>query len=338
MNENLPDDDLRRLIHDAASGIRPQGTLDDITNRTQEVDPMARRWFLPVIAAATVMALAIGGAVWLAQDKSPAGGTGPLGQQTPTNGVSTSARAVPIYFVGDAAQGPRLYREFQKQNVCEYDGCLLMASARAAVAGNPIDPDYQAPWPAGAFVDSAKFDGDTIVINLKGDVHGLPSGMESAAANLAVQQLIYSAQAGLNQGRVPVQLLIDGNHTDTVLGVPAAEPLSAAADDLEVLAPVQISSPVNGATVKPGDLEVTGVAAAFEANVSWELLVGGDAVVDQGHATAAECCTLSPYSFTIKNLQPGSYTLVVHDTDESGQGRPVNQDSKDIVVSETVVK
>jgi hypothetical protein len=98
------------------------------------------------------------------------------------------------------------------------------------------------------------------------------------------------------------------------------------------MAPVQVTSLLNGQTVPAGDLEVEGVAAASEANVQWELLVGGDAVVQSGFATAAECCTLSPYSFTVKDLQPGTYTLVVHDSDESGEGRPTNQDSKEIVV------
>ena len=79
-------------------------------------------------------------------------------------------------------------------------------------------------------------------------------------------------------------------------------------------------------------MTVEGRASTFEANVVWELRVGGDAVVQHGFTTAAECCTLSPYRFTIKDVQPGTYTLVVHDTDESGGRRPVNSDSKEIVV------
>jgi hypothetical protein len=152
--------------------------------------------------------------------------------------------------------------------------------------------------------------------------------MSQGDAELAVQQLIYSAQAGLGKGRVPVQLLLDGKHTDTVLGVPAAEPLAAANPD-DVLAPVQIDAPAEGAEVE-GTFTVTGRAAAFEANVVWELKQG-DAVVKDGFATAQECCTLSPYEFEV-TAPPGDYTLVVHDTDESGEGRPVNQDTKEITV------
>ena len=91
-----------------------------------------------------------------------------------------------------------------------------------------------------------------------------------------------------------------------------------------------IESPAQGATV-PTTFTVTGRAATFEANVVWELK-RGDATVRNGFTTAQECCTLTPYSFTV-NAPPGDYTLVVHDTDESdGEGIGTSQDTKDITV------
>jgi hypothetical protein len=152
--------------------------------------------------------------------------------------------------------------------------------------------------------------------------------MSQDDAELAVQQLIYSAQAGLGKGRLPVQLLLDGKHTDAVLGVPASEPLAAASPD-KVLAPVQIDDPAENAQVS-GTFTVTGRAATFEANVVWELKQGSTVVKD-GFTTATECCTLSPYSFEV-TAPAGIYTLVVHDSDESGEGRPVNQDTRTITV------
>ena len=63
----------------------------------------------------------------------------------------------------------------------------------------------------------------------------------------------------------------------------------------------------------------------------WELKQG-DRVVRNGFTTATECCTLSPYTFTVTH-PPGDYTLVVHDTDESdGEGIGTSQDTKDITV------
>jgi hypothetical protein len=81
----------------------------------------------------------------------------------------------------------------------------------------------------------------------------------------------------------------------------------------------------------PTRFEVSGQAATFEANVVWELMAG-DKVVRQGFTTAQECCTLSPYTFTV-TAPAGEYTLVVHDTDESdGEGVGTSQDTKRIIV------
>ncbi len=99
----------------------------------------------------------------------------------------------------------------------------------------------------------------------------------------------------------------------------------------EKLSPVQVDTPSDGATVD-SPFSVTGRAAAFEANVQWELLQGST-VVKQGFTTAEECCTLSPYSFEV-TAPPGSYTLVVHDEDASGgaEGAGQVEDTKRVIV------
>ena len=299
---------------------------------------MSKRWFLPTLAVAAVMAAVVGGAFWLVNDDD----AGPTASGTPTTSVpstspSTSGsagpaeiagRAVPVYYVGDTAHGTKLYREFQRQDVCPEVACLLKASAVAAVNGDPADHEYRTLWPSGSTVGKVSADDTTIVIDLASGVHDRPAGLSADDADLAIQQLVYSAQAAVGKGRLPVQLLINGQHTDTVLGVPTSEPL-AAADPDDVLAPVQIDNPSNGSTVSK-TFTVSGRAATFEANVVWELTENGK-VVDHGYTTAQECCTSSPYSFEV-TAPPGTYTLTVHDTDESGEGRPVNQDTKEIVV------
>jgi len=332
-DDKTPDDrDLRELLQQTAAGITPHGSLEDIKERAMANNK--RRWVFPAVAAAAVMALVVGGIGWmLNDDEKPSGSTGPVvSPSADATGTTetTGPRAVPVYYAGDSAHGLRLYREFQSHETCATAGCMAMAAIQATLSGAPEDPDYRTLWPRGSGVDSVESAPDLIWIDLKGDLHDRPAGMPQADADLAIQQLIYSAQAGYGKGRVPVQLVLDGKRTDTILGVPASEPL-AAADEADVLAPVQISSPSNGETLKAGPVKVEGVASAFEANVVWEVLVGGDAVVKNGFTTAAECCTLSPYSFTV-DLEPGTYTIVVHDTDESGEGLPINQDTREITV------
>jgi hypothetical protein len=334
---NQYDDELGRAIQDAVADVRPRGTLDDIRSRTDKVVPMKSRWILPILAAAAVLAVVVAGTFWLTGDDttpSPSGTptqgatTGGNGATTPPPG-GTTMRAVPVYYVGETAHGKRLFREFHREAVQNGlpDG-VAYVSARIAVDGKPLDPDYTNPWPAGARWAYSSSDRNLITVSLSGNLHDRPVGMSQADAELAVQQLVFSVQAGFGKGRVPVQLLLHGQHTDTILGVPASEPLAAGnPDDLQ--SPVQVDDPVDGATVS-SPFTVTGRAATFEANVVWELKQG-DTVVKKGFTTAQECCTLAPYSFRVE-APAGSYTLVVHDTDESGQNLPVDQDSKEITV------
>ena len=331
---NPGDDDLRQALHDAVADVRPHGTYDDIRSRTTEETPM-KRWFVPTLAVAAVMAAVLAGGVWLLSDDgeklSPAG--------TPTTGTSTGAtdpsespggleeRAVPAYFVGETAHGKKLYREFQRKSVCAETECLLKAAMVTALTGRPGDPDYRSPWPEGTTVGAVSYDGDTIVVHLADGVQERPSGMSAADADLAIQQAVFTAQAAVGQGRVPVQLVVEGG-SGRVLGVAASEPFAADNPD-EVLAPVQVDSPTDGTTVS-SHFTVTGRAATFEANVVWELKQGAT-VVKHGFTTAQECCTLSPYEFDV-TAPAGTYTLTVHDTDESGEDRPVNEDTKEITV------
>jgi hypothetical protein len=152
--------------------------------------------------------------------------------------------------------------------------------------------------------------------------------MTRAEAALAVQQLVYTAQAVAHE-RLPVTFLLEGRPAATLLGEPTDRPVAAAAAD-DVLSSVSVISPANGETVT-SPFTVRGNAAAFEANVQWELR-RGSAVIRRGFATAAECCTLSPYSFTVE-APPGDYSLVVHDEDVSdGEGNPPTQDTKRLTI------
>lgn len=333
---SIPDDDLRRALHDAVSDVQPHGTYDDIRSRTDKVVPM-KRWFLPTIAVAAVMAVVVGGAFWLVGDDDPAAGpsrtpTAPASSPsgTPSDGEPrVEMRAVPVYYLGETPRGPRLFREFRRMEVeTDLTAGVAIAATHAVLEQQPIDPDYTNPWRGRAFFSDGEFGEDGITVDLTGDVRDRPAGMSRQEAELAVQQLVLTAQAGLGKGDVPVQLLLHNQHTDTVLGVPAAEPLAAGNPD-DVLAPVQVDDPTDGTEVS-GTFTVTGRAAAFEANVQWELKQG-DTVVKHGFTTAQECCRLAPYSFEV-TAPPGDYTLVVHDEDVTGEGRPVNQDTKEITV------
>ena len=247
------------------------------------------------------------------------------------NGGSGTAQTVPVYYVGDTSRGPRLYREFHRVQVQDDP---VTPALNEALKGQPADPDFRSDWPAGTTVDIG-FDGTggngllTIdLLNTDSELRQRPAGMSTDEAGIAVEQLIYTAQAA-SQARAPVQFMINGERSDMVLGVPTSEPLSEG-DPLEVHAGVWIIDPAEGAEVKSG-FTVSGVANAFEANVQWELM-RGERVVKSNFTTAEECCRLAPYSFKV-TAPPGDYTLVVHDSDPSGgEGFAPWQDTKQITI------
>jgi hypothetical protein len=141
--------------------------------------------------------------------------------------------------------------------------------------------------------------------------------------------LVWTADTAASAGKAPVTFTVHGDRTDDVLGVDTREPVAPASEE-SVLSPVSIDSPAQGAHVY-GTFEVSGMASAPEADVVWELEKDGH-VVQHGFTTAAQCCTLSPYNFTV-TAPPGDYTVVVHDTDDSdGEGVGTTRDTKAITV------
>ena len=238
-----------------------------------------------------------------------------------TGGVSS---AVPVYYLGDTRAGVRLFREFHK-----VQGDRLTAALALAVKDSADDPDYRSGWPQGTSVRAASTDRRTVTVDLSGsDLAKRPAATTKAEAKQALNAMVFTAD-GVTQSNAPVAFKIDGTLSDTVLGVKVGPALARAKPD-KVKSTISVFSPTQGATVS-SPFTVTGEAATFEANVVWELM-RGDKVVKHGFSTARECCTLSPYSFTVK-ARPGKYTLVVHDTnEESGEGDGTGRDTKDITV------
>jgi len=345
------DERMRQLLDDAVSDVEPRDSLDSIRARTKVKDMSVRRNWLfgagaaVVATAATITAVAVmggGPGTTGAQDPGFAGTESPTASSKPSTeptsstdggpGPEPTTFTVPVYYVAETSRGPRLYREF---HVVETAAGKPQAALIEAMTRSPVDPDYRTDWPAGTSANSVAKQGDIITVDLDAlgaDLHGRPDGMTEQEASLAVQQLMYTAQAALQDAtRSAVQFLINGERTDTVLGVPTSEPL-AEGDPTEVLAQVWIIEPAEGAEVQ-SPFTVSGLANAFEANVQWELMQG-DAVVDRGFTTARECCTMAPYSFKV-SAPPGDYTLVVHDSDPSdGEGFAPWQDTKNITVTE----
>lgn len=249
--------------------------------------------------------------------------------ETPTESAPPAGTVtVPIYFVGDTPQGPRLFREFRK---VEADNPLEEAAA-LMTAGDALDPDYRSAYPEGSFA-GVSYENGAFTVDLSDDGWTTPADQAASdESELAVQQLVYTLQ-GVQQDRAPVTVELDGQPVplfgvDTAGGVSEAPPL-------EVLGLVSVTSPEEGQTVS-GTITASGVASSFEATVPWEVRQGDEVVLD-GFATAEGWMDkLYPWETEVdlSSLAPGEYTFVALTDDPSGgeEGAGPHEDSKTIVV------
>ncbi len=164
-------------------------------------------------AAAAVVAVAVvGDGVLDTRDPDPLEGSSAASpsESTASDDAATpqtpaASRAVPVYYVGDAGQGPRLYREFRSVDEPD-DG---PGASLDLLTTTPLDPDYRTLWPAGAFAGGS-VEGDRITVELgDGSLVRRPAGMGDDEASLAVQQAVYTLQAYAQQ-RLPVEFTVGG--------------------------------------------------------------------------------------------------------------------------------
>ncbi|WP_122818107.1 Gmad2 immunoglobulin-like domain-containing protein [Nocardioides pantholopis] len=246
----------------------------------------------------------------------------------PSASESGEQVTVPVYFVGDTPQGPRLFREFRKVAAAD----PLAAAAALVTSGAALDPDYRTAYPTGSFA-SIEFTGEAFRVTLPDDSWTTPAGLDSSEEGpLAVQQLVYTLQ-GVQQKRVPVQVFV-GDTPAALFGVDTAGSGVTAGDQLDTLALVSITAPEEGATVS-GSFTASGVANSPEANVPWEIRQGKK-VVKKGFATADGWMDkLYPWQtqVDVAGLAPGEYTFVARTDDQSGgEGFGPTEDTRTITV------
>jgi hypothetical protein len=262
-------------------------------------------------------------------DGTPSEDTSPSEGQTETSGPAAEMATVPVYFVGDTPQGPRLFREFRK---VEADNPLAEAAA-LMTAGDVVDRDYRSLYPGGSF-KSVEYSEDAaaFVVELADDGWKTRAqGMSGAAARLAVQQLVYTLQ-GVQQDRAPVVVQLAGSPT-TLFGVDTSDGVEAA-QQLDVLGFVNVTTPEESQSVS-GTFTAEGVASSFEGTVPWQIRQGEE-VVKEGFATAAGYVDkLYPWQteVDVTGLEPGEYTFAAMTDDPSGgEGGGPTEDTKTIIV------
>lgn len=338
---------LRRALAADARAVSPGDRLDAIlaashadATRGSGSQRVTQTW-LAVAAAAAVVAV-LGGTLWLTgrptssttvplgtttlgrtQPSTPspsAASTTPSGSPTSTTPISTGGtaaavltRALPVYRLGPRTPGSselRLFREFvaAKVQTPVTEGDLARTAIALALSPAPEGSGYLSAWhdvTVGAV--TVRPTGITVALS-----RGL-TGVDSATAKLAVQQLVWTAQAAVARGRLPVDFQL-GIGTDVAPGLPAAASYTTPTglDQFAEIATIWIDAPErdtsfpSGATVK-----VSGVASTFEATVGWQLLRNGTAAATGVTTASVAAPERGTYSFQLRTLGPGDYVLRV---------------------------
>jgi hypothetical protein len=335
---------LRQSLAQEARRVRPGDRLDAILHGAHEAGPATagggagpRHWLAPVAAAALVAAIA-GGAWWATQDSgttpTPAGppsasAPSPSTGATPTSAPATTQPtgsatatgatvqvALPAYFVGpvgDAAPTYKLFREFVRgplpQQATDVD--RVLASLSLAMDAQPYSntDGYLQPW-SGTRATGATVTSDRIDVELSGPG---AEGFTPEVQRLAVQELVWTAQAALGRGAIPVRFEVAGGSelfgsipTDQLFTRPSAD------ESWRDLAPIWVTAPARDQVVAartPVTLE--GEATVFEATVQWELDRGGTKVGGGTAMASVGAPSRGTYSVALGRLTAGTYTVRV---------------------------
>jgi hypothetical protein len=243
---------------------------------------------------------------------------------------------LPVYFVGPqggdkAAYG--LYREFLPGPVTSGDAAAKAKAALVLALRPPTsttDAGYLAPW-AGQSIRAVTVSPRLITVDLAAP--GDPAAATtSGVRRLAVQELVWTAQAAVQKGNVPVRFTVQGKDAKLFGSIATAgRTFTRPSSDrlYEDLAPIWVTSPSRDQVLpasKP--VTVTGQAIVFEATVAWELSQGG-AKVKSGHTMAsAGAPQQGSYSIQLGMLPAGSYSIRVFE--------PSQADGQSVVAARTV--
>jgi hypothetical protein len=327
MNDSDIERRLRESLRRDAARISPRERRMEIlamAHEQTEVTEPPRRWLIPVAAAASVALIAA--IAWGVTNNGGSPQTAPAAPSiSSTTGATSSASndvtdattqvTLPAYFVGaNSGTGDRygLYQELVPTAVPVGATPAQKAKAAVAVAMNAqpftnFEP-YVQPW-SGTKVNDVTVTPSVITITLSGSG---ASGFTPEQTRLAVQELVWTAQAAVGHDTIPVTFTVaDGSTklfgtypTDTTYNRPAKEL------QYEDLAPIWIISPDRGEVFPAAAAVVaTGESCAFEATTQWELKKGSTTVKSGNTMASSGCPIRGTWKVYLGVLVAGDYTF-----------------------------
>ncbi len=255
----------------------------------------------------------------------PPGLERPAPAATETSGVSSDPKSLAIFYLTDTGAGLRLAREFHSLPSLDEPASRAQDALIEMLHGRPRDSDYASPWPRDTLVRDVRVGDGTITVDLAGT--GLGARVGDAAAELAVQQLVYTATAAVGRDD-PVRLLIDGRPARDLWGGGSwTEPVRRAPES-QVRLLAQVDLPADRSSVGRRFV-VTGSAATLDGAAQWSLVTPEGRLVTAGTTQPAAAQRLSPFRFEVSlpaGEPDGQYVLSVQAEDPLGARPPMRDD------------
>ena len=351
---------LRESLRRDAERITPRDRRAEImamANDDTRIAEPKRRWLIPVAAAASVAL--IGGAIALGVSnageglQTPPAATspttpsssvkGPVANPSTSASAATTQMALPAYFVGaTSGAGDRfgLYREFVRTAlpVGSTPGQKAKAAVEVAMNAQPFTnyEPYIQPW-SGTSVQDVTITPSLITITLKGSG---ASGFTPEQTRLAVQELVWTAQAAIGKGTIPVKFVLTDGSAKLFGTYSTAQTYNRPAKELQYqdLAPIWIIAPERDQVFKAGEAVVaTGESCAFEATTQWALTTSSPPAslpaVRSGTTTASSGCPVrGTWKVDLGVLAGGDYTFRMYEVSMEGGNGIIAETSKPFTV------
>ena len=308
---------LRSAMRDETERIEPTDHLQDILRRTARparARTSRRRGWVIGLAGAGLVAATVTSVVWVADQSG--GGT----STSPPIASVLPPVTVPVYYVQDNGAGDYTQRLFLEQHEVNSTGNTGIDAVAALFTNPPTDPDYFSLW-AGGSVESVSHQSGLISVDLSAGAAPAGDPPTARVYHVALQQIVYTVQDALNS-HDPVQITIGGATPAGLTEPVRADPA------VEIKGMIVIDTPTQYATVQ-SPVHVEGGANVFEANLSWQILQGGQ-VVQQDYTMTSSGQAFSPYSFEV-DLNPGNYTLRAYEASPE-DGSPMFVETKQFTV------
>ena len=313
--------ELREALAARAREIRPSSRLGAILDEASEPEPGTShgRWLtgLAVAAAAAV----VGGTIWAARPDSPTTlpGATPSTSATPTSTPSVSPSASPstprstppisappalaVYRAGSnggVEDRPGLVREFWSAPA----GTGLGDADRVAAA--VAEAMRRSTLWSGVRLDAARVEASGISLDLSRPGSRAP---DTEQAGLAVSSLVWTAQAAVGRGDLPVTFTT-GSPGLLLDRLDPSRAFTRATTAPGALCDIWVDDPAPGAALRAASpVSVKGQAVAFEAHVQWELSRGGTVVRDGFTMTSIGAPSRGTFTVDLGRLETGTWTF-----------------------------